>query len=250
MIVAYQGQKNEEGDSFAVTDSLVKESPLTILLNGKSLTVTMQMPGHEIQLAAGILYTEGIIKKIKHDQVKWEWTKDDSNHDVINVLGDWNQPAVNRRSMLSISACGICGKTDFSPPVGDKISSKDSTDFNPLWFDEMRKRQLVFNDTGGTHAAMVINGLGEMVNLFEDIGRHNAVDKCIGDLYLQNRLSEAHWMLVSGRISFEIVTKCFMAGIPRLASVSAPTSLAVDFAKELGVSLFAFCRNSRFTQYA
>jgi FdhD protein len=108
----------------------------------------------------------------------------------------------------------------------------------------------LFEETGGCHAAGVFNREGLLIFASEDIGRHNAVDKVIGHLLLNNQLRSAKYIVVSGRVSYEIVAKCFAAGIPNLAAVSSPSSLAVDYAKELGLSLFAFCRENRITQYA
>src|SRR5690606_7098228 len=117
-------------------------------------------------------------------------------------------------------------------------------------FEQMREKQTLFNQTGGCHGAAIFNGDSELLALREDIGRHNAVDKSIGAILQKGNLSNAAILLVSGRLSYEIVSKCFMAGIPQLAAVSAPSSLAVDFAKELGLELFAFCRDGRATRYA
>jgi len=115
---------------------------------------------------------------------------------------------------------------------------------------QLREVQTLFEETGGCHAAGVFNREGQLIFASEDIGRHNAVDKVIGHLLLNNQLSSAKYIVVSGRVSYEIVAKCFAAGIPNLAAVSSPSSLAVDYAKELGISLYAFCRENRITQYA
>ncbi|MDP4716226.1 MAG: formate dehydrogenase accessory sulfurtransferase FdhD, partial [Flavobacteriales bacterium] len=115
---------------------------------------------------------------------------------------------------------------------------------------QLRDSQTLFDETGGCHAAGVFNREGQLIFASEDIGRHNAVDKAIGYLLLNNQLRSAKYIVVSGRVSYEIVAKCFAAGIPNLAAVSSPSSLAVDYAKELGLSLFAFCRENRVTQYA
>jgi FdhD protein len=115
---------------------------------------------------------------------------------------------------------------------------------------QLREVQTLFEETGGCHAAGVFNREGQLIFASEDIGRHNAVDKVIGHLLLNNQLRSAKYIVVSGRVSYEIVAKCFAAGIPNLAAVSSPSSLAVDYAKELGISLYAFCRENRITQYA
>jgi FdhD protein len=110
--------------------------------------------------------------------------------------------------------------------------------------------QSAFEISGGSHAAAIFNRHFQLITVMEDIGRHNAVDKCIGSLLNKGRLSDARYLLVSGRVSYEIITKCFAAGIPVLAAVSAPSSLSVDFAKELGIRLYGFCREGRVTRYA
>jgi FdhD protein len=114
----------------------------------------------------------------------------------------------------------------------------------------MKQAQPKFEQSGGLHAAALFDQTGKMICCFEDIGRHNAVDKCVGFYYLEKNPSQLGMVTVSGRISYEIIAKCFMAKIPVIAAVSAPSSLAVDFAKEWGIQLFAFCRENRFTQYA
>jgi FdhD protein len=117
-------------------------------------------------------------------------------------------------------------------------------------FHRMNELQRTFRQSGGSHAAAAFTIDGEILSLHEDIGRHNAVDKVVGDLLLKQKLKEAKCLIVSGRISYEIVSKCFVAGIPFLAAVSAPSSLAVDFSKELGITLMAFCREGDLTVYS
>ena len=134
----------------------------------------------------------------------------------------------------------------------NKLNDENKIDINLIHqlFKQMQNKQLDFQQSGGTHAAAAFSLNGNMLCSMEDIGRHNAVDKVIGKLIFENKLKEAKIITVSGRISYEIVIKCFKAGIPFLAAVSAPSSLAVDYAKELGITLFAFCRESRATCYS
>jgi formate dehydrogenase accessory protein FdhD len=132
----------------------------------------------------------------------------------------------------------------------DERSSMTIRDDIAKMMVQLREVQTLFEETGGCHAAGVFNREGQLIFASEDIGRHNAVDKVIGHLLLNNQLRLAKYIVVSGRVSYEIVAKCFAAGIPNLAAVSSPSSLAVDYAKELGLSLFAFCRENRVTQYA
>ena len=160
----------------------------------------------------------------------------------------------NSRSLLSVSSCGICGKTSLEEIKNrdNKLDDENKIDINLIHqlFKQMQTQQHDFQQSGGTHAAAAFCINGKMLCSMEDIGRHNAVDKVIGKLIFENQLKEAKIITVSGRISYEIVIKCFKAGIPFLAAVSAPSSLAVDYAKELGITLFAFCRGSRATCYS
>ncbi|MCE2495278.1 MAG: formate dehydrogenase accessory sulfurtransferase FdhD [Flavobacteriales bacterium] len=158
------------------------------------------------------------------------------------------------RSLLSVSSCGICGKTELSylEFSGERFSDPQRVDVEliPSLFDKMETTQHGFSASGGSHAASAFTLDGELLCTMEDIGRHNAVDKVVGDLILSDRFHKAKIMTVSGRLSYEIAIKCFKAQIPFLAAVSAPSSLAVDYAKELGITLFAFCRKNRITCYA
>jgi FdhD protein len=252
MYLSYQGIKQEKGDSIVVHDELVMESPFSIAINAEPWTVTMQTPGAEKVLAAGLLLTEGITKHLKPQDLDWVWgKKEEGNEVVLNINIQNRQDALsNRRSLMSIASCGICGKTSFELPEGSLLnSSKMELDFSLLW-SSFQKSQKLFAKSGGSHAAALANDQNEMITIFEDIGRHNAVDKCIGDLWLKGKLDEAKILLVSGRISYEIISKCFMARIPAIAAVSAPSSMAVDFAKEWGIQLWGFCREGRQTQYA
>jgi FdhD protein len=160
---------------------------------------------------------------------------------------------INKRNLLSVASCGICGRTelqDFSQEKKEtNASNEESVSFEKM-FEEMRKHQAAFDQSGGCHAAAAFGAERNMLSVKEDIGRHNAVDKVVGELLNRGELRSARYLLVSGRVSYEIITKCFTAGIPVLAAVSAPSSLSVDFAKELGIALYAFCREDRWTRYA
>jgi FdhD protein len=160
---------------------------------------------------------------------------------------------INKRNLLSVASCGICGRTELQDFSQEKIestaSNEESVSFEKM-FEEMRKHQAAFDQSGGCHAAAAFGAEKNMLSVKEDIGRHNAVDKVVGELLNRGELKSARYLLVSGRVSYEIITKCFTAGIPVLAAVSAPSSLSVDFAKELGIALYAFCREDRWTRYA
>ena len=270
----YQALKNGQ----PVSDALVVEVPVQLFIEEEPLTVSMCTPTHIREWAFGILFTEGIIRSA--DQVL-SYSEEEVDHQItIRVsLNNAKQAITNKRSLLSVSACGICGKTAFEPATrsdDEQSSMTPSDDQNELrsmtlrddrgedveqssmtlreniaqMMVQLRDSQTLFEETGGCHAAGVFNREGQLIFASEDIGRHNAVDKVIGHLLLNNQLRSAKYIVVSGRVSYEIVAKCFAAGIPNLAAVSSPSSLAVDYAKELGLSLFAFCRENRVTQYA
>jgi FdhD protein len=270
----YQALKNGQ----PVSDALVVEVPVQLFIEGEPLTVSMCTPTHIREWAYGILFTEGIIRSA--EQVL-SYSEEEVDHQItIRVtLNNATQAITNKRSLLSVSACGICGKTAFEPATRSDDERSSMTlrdDHNELrsmtlrddrgadderssmtlresiaqMMVQLRESQTLFEETGGCHAAGVFNREGQLIFASEDIGRHNAVDKVIGHLLLNNQLRSAKYIVVSGRVSYEIVAKCFAAGIPNLAAVSSPSSLAVDYAKELGLSLFAFCRENRVTQYA
>ena len=253
----YQALKNGQ----PVSDALVVEVPVQLFIEEEPLTVSMCTPTHIREWAYGILFTEGIIRST--DQVL-SYSEEEVGHQIILrvSLNNATQAITNKRSLLSVSACGICGKTAFEPatrsdderssmtPSDDEQSSMTLREGIAQMMAQLRESQTLFEETGGCHAAGVFNKEGQLIFASEDIGRHNAVDKVIGHLLLNNQLRSAKFIVVSGRVSYEIVAKCFAAGIPNLAAVSSPSSLAVDYAKELGLSLFAFCRENRVTQYA
>ena len=258
----YQALKNGQ----PVSDALVVEVPVQLFIEEEPLTVSMCTPTHIREWSYGILFTEGIIRSA--DQVL-SYSEEEVNHQItIRVsLNNATQAITNKRSLLSVSACGICGKTAFEPATrsdderssmtlrddrgaDDEQSSMTLREGIAQMMVQLRAAQTLFEETGGCHAAGVFNREGQLIFASEDIGRHNAVDKVIGYLLLNNQLRSAKFIVVSGRVSYEIVAKCFAAGIPNLAAVSSPSSLAVDYAKELGLSLFAFCRENRVTQYA
>lgn len=258
----YQALKNGQ----PVSDALVVEVPVQLFIEGEPLTVSMCTPIHIREWAFGILFTEGIIRSA--EQVTSYSEEIEERQITLRVsLANAANAVTNKRSLLSVSACGICGKTAFEPKTlsdderssmtlrddreaDDEQSSMTLREDIAKMMVQLREVQTLFEETGGCHAAGVFNKNQELLFASEDIGRHNAVDKVVGSLVIHQQLREAKYLMVSGRVSYEIVAKCFAAGIPHLAAVSSPSSLAVDYAKELGISLFAFCRENRITQYA
>ena len=254
----YQAKKIESDSVKKAVDSLTVEEALQININNKPFTVSMRTPGDDICLVRGMLHSEGILKNrsFSPDII----LKKENKEGIVTIVDltipteELGEGYSNSRSLLSVSSCGICGRTELSDLsfLGKTIDEKKNLDLGLLngLFEKMNDQQHSFHQSGGTHAAAAFTIEGEMITAMEDIGRHNAVDKVIGKLILSEELKEASVLTVSGRVSYEIVIKCFKAGIPILAAVSAPSSLAVDYAKELGITLFAFCRDERATCYS
>lgn len=258
-VIRYNAVRYNTDNAESVSDALAIEGPLTISINGEVFTITMRSPGSDEALVRGLLFTEDVYKsRTKNPEFIFDKRDNLGNAVSVNVLIDKNELGdryLNKRSLLSVTSCGICGKTellDHDPE--QELNTKNTINLKaesiPNMFLQMKKNQGTFKESGGSHASSAFDENGNLLSLQEDIGRHNAVDKVIGDLLQNNKLKQAKILLVSGRISYEIVSKCFMAGIPVLAAVSAPSSLAVDFAKELGITLLAFCREDYFTVYS
>ncbi len=247
----------KEGYSKNIEDLTVEE-PLQININNNPFIVTMRTPGHDRELVRGILHSEDIIKDASYNpELIFENQNEEGIISVINLripeeyLGKGYE---NSRSLLSVSSCGICGRKEIGDLsfMGKTIDNDDQISIDKIHraFKEMSIRQSDFQKSGGTHAAAIFDKNGGLLSIFEDIGRHNAVDKAIGNLILNDLYKKGFLMVVSGRVSYEIVVKCFKGRIPILAAVSAPSTLAVDYAKELGITLFGFCRGERATCYA
>jgi len=251
---SYQALRMERGELRQAADDLVAEVPLSISVNGEPLTITMQTPGSEHDLVRGLLYTEGIWKSRKEEP---EWTAREYDSQgyltAVDIAMDHrHRSAISRRSLLSVAACGICGKTEFLPPEAPARfnAGAETHDMIHELFRKMGEEQHMFHRTGGCHAAAAFHLDGSLLCVREDIGRHNAVDKVIGALLREGRLTEATTLAVSGRVSYEIVAKAFAAGIPVIAAVSSVSTLAVDMARECGITLAGFCREGRATFYS
>ena len=254
----YKGKKFDKDLATNTTDALTIEEALQININNKPFTVSMRTPGNDMSLVRGMLHSEGIINNVNYfPELILKNENEDGIVTVVNLdipekeLGEGYS---NSRSLLSVSSCGICGKTELSDLafIGKTIDNDKKIEVNLIHdlFERMNAIQYNFKQSGGTHAAVSFTLAGELLCSMEDIGRHNAVDKVVGKLINKKKLDKAMIMIVSGRISYEIIIKCFKASIPFLAAVSAPSSLAVDYAKELGITLFAFCRDGRATCYS
>ncbi len=239
-------------------DRLATEEPLEIRVRGRSVVVTMRTPGHDDELAAGFLLTEGLLKE-RGDVVEIApCQRGAAPENTINVF---LTPAIQvdfqrlTRHVFAASSCGLCGKTTIEAvhqhfaPVVSPVTIQSKTLLRlPA---RLRAAQKTFAQTGGLHAAAVFDTRGRLVVLREDVGRHNAVDKVIGHGFLNRQLPfDAHVLLVSGRASFEIMQKALAARIPIVAAVSAPSSLAVEFARESGQTLVGFLRGPTMNIYS
>ena len=240
-------------------DSLAIEEPLEIRVRGKSVAVTMRTPGHDHELAAGFLLTEGIINR-REDIIEIAHCQQGEAADRENILNVFLAPSVQfdveklTRHVFASSSCGLCGKASIEAvqqcfaPVESHLELPASVVKSLP--DQLRERQHAFSKTGGLHAAGLFNSTGELFVVHEDVGRHNAVDKVIGARFLSREPMSEHVLMVSGRASFEIMQKALAARIPIVAAVSAPSSLAVEFAQESGQTLIGFLRGETFNVYS
>jgi FdhD protein len=258
----------EDGRMRVRPDTLATEEPMEIrLLTGggarQTVAVTMRTPGADFELAAGFLYGEGIVSS-PEDIKKISYCVDsdldaEQQYNIVNVElrgGREYDLRSLERHFYTTSACGVCGKASLEQlelrgcpviPQGPEVSAGTIYSLP----GKLREAQGLFDATGGLHAAALFDKNGELLALREDVGRHNATDKLVGWALLEGRLPLAdHVVMVSGRSSFEILQKCLTAGVPVVCAISAPSSLAVDVAKEFGMTLVGFLREGRFNVYA
>ncbi|MGH3094395.1 MAG: formate dehydrogenase accessory sulfurtransferase FdhD [Streptosporangiales bacterium] len=253
----------ESGQRTARPDTLVVEEPLEIRVGGQPVTVTMRTPGDDFDLVAGFLCTEGVIAgRDDMSGMRYCLGKDADGHHTYNVVDatlthPTELPTSVTRNFYTTSSCGVCGKASLDAvrlqqpyDVRTDPSAPSPATLTQLPH-RLRSAQQVFARTGGLHAAGLFTVDGELVCLREDVGRHNAVDKVIGWAVRNASLPlTGHALLVSGRASFELVQKAVLAGIPVLAAVSAPSTLAVDLADEAGMTLVGFLRDETMNVYA
>lgn len=249
------------GRHLELPERLATEEPLEIRAAGPGqqpapVAVTMRTPGHDFELAAGFLLTEGLVRAGEIAAVGYCPTAAPENRwntVTVSVRGEWQPPPA--RDFLTTSACGVCGKTSIDqvelrcPAVA--VEAPVPASLIAALPDRLRDHQRVFERTGGLHAAGVFAQTGEALAVREDVGRHNAVDKVVGHLALTPDATRGvRILVVSGRVSFEIVQKAAMAGLGVLAAVSAPSSLAVSAAERLGVTVAGFVRGGQFNLYS
>lgn len=254
-------RRKSDGTFESITDEVTVEEPLEIRIGEKPLAITMRTPGNDEELAAGFLLTEGVIR----------------NRADLKNIGLTNNNAPGRENMISLAlkngvetktgalqrfgtisaSCGLCGKTSIEsirsqfPPLRSTTSPRLNLEKLLQFPERLREAQMNFDRTGGIHAAAIFDLESDVVIVREDVGRHNAVDKAIGRALLDDQLPlSQHALMVSGRCSLEIVQKALAAGIAIVASVSAPSSLAINFARESGQTLIGFLRPPTFNVYA
>jgi FdhD protein len=260
-VLAYDGDKARE-----IVDDLATEEPLEIRLIGAgtthSVAVTMRTPGNDFELAAGFLLSEGVVRTREEiSQISYcidAQIDAAQRYNIVNVqLGHGVAVPLERleRHFTMSSACGVCGKANIealqtrAAPIDDPVCITRT--FLTTLPKKMREAQRVFASTGGLHAAALFASDGTLLALREDVGRHNALDKITGWALLNNRLPlRGCVLLVSGRASYELVQKSIVAGIPILCAVSAPSSLAVELAREFRMTLAGFVRDERANVYA
>jgi FdhD protein len=253
-----------DGSSIGREDSLAVEEPLEVRVNGSSFSVTMRSPGDDFDLVGGFLVSEGVVWSADQlASMRFCAGTDEQGLQTFNVIDAELSPGTTppdlslERHVYTSSSCGICGTASID--AVHKATHFGGLDDDTTWDaallgslpDRLRERQKVFDRTGGVHAAGLFSADGELLCLREDVGRHNAVDKVVGWALREGRLPLRGTALqVSGRASFELVQKAHMAGIPVLAAVSAPSSLAVEHAESAGMTLLGFSRGGGFNVYA
>ena len=254
-------QKIEGTSSTPHQDLLAVEEPLEIRIGDKTVAITMRTPGNDFELAAGFLFTEGILQS-SHELARIHWSDSKgraAGNSVTVELAPGAEVDYERleRHFYTSSSCGVCGKASIeaiavnSCPVLPKNAPLATQAVIHQLPEILRAEQKVFDRTGGLHAAALFDTSGRLLLSREDVGRHNALDKLIGAQMLAGKTPlEQNLLLVSGRASFELVQKALMAGIPILAAVGAPSSLAVETAQRFGMTLIGFVRDERFNIYS
>ncbi len=246
-------------------DTVATEEPLEIRLANwqKTIAITMRTPGKDFDLAAGFLYSEGIITQ-REDLTKISYCIDaqkdsEQQFNIVNVtLNEKLHPQLSslERHFFTSSACGVCGKAsiEFLKIRGCLVNGNQWSVTKKVIYslsEQLRSAQGIFSTTGGLHAAALFDCQGNLLKVREDVGRHNALDKLIGSALLADELPLSdHIIMVSSRTSFEIVQKCFVAGVAMICAVSAPSSLAVSLAQEFNITLIGFLRENRFNVYS
>lgn len=240
-----------------INDLLAVEEPLEILVESggllpKVISITMRTPGHDEELAAGFLFTEGVLR----NPAELHEIRLDGDNRVIVALSSSPSLGSLDRNFYTTSSCGVCGKTSIDAvrtksaytDISDKVRVSSETLLGLP--NSLRASQKVFDKTGSLHASAIFDAAGKIQLVREDVGRHNALDKIVGaSLFAKQLPLNNSVLMLSGRISFELVQKAAMAGIPFVAAIGAPSTLAVELARETGMTLVGFLRDNRYTIY-
>jgi len=259
---AFDIEKISPQGSLTTRDHVAREEPLEIRIEGQSVAVVMRTPGHDRELTAGFLLSEGLITtpdelfEISECPARADHPEEIGN--VIDVLltnGDGIDLSSLTRHVFSSSSCGICGKATIAAVFGNFPKITHTSRITPAelagYPKKLRTAQAAFDKTGGLHASAIFDRDGEILVLREDVGRHNALDKVIGYALLENKLPlTEHTLMLSGRVSFELMQKALAAGLSTVAGISAPSSLAVEFARESGQTLVGFLRGETMNVYS
>lgn len=256
----FDAWRHEGGALTPVRDTLAVEAVLQIRVNGAAYTTTVRTPGADAPLARGLLYGEGVLPDIAAPCVFESIVDPESGLpgaiDVRVPVDFLAKPIDDRRSIAATASCGLCGVRDaadlmlYGGPL--RVATDEVLDLRRVeeMMAAMAARQEAFRASGGCHAAAAFTLSGELLAIHEDIGRHNAVDKVVGELIALGRLGDARCLALSGRVSYEIVYKAFHARIPFLLAVSAPSSMAVEMGQQFGLTVIGFCRAPRATIYS
>jgi FdhD protein len=252
-IITVPIRKVDPASTSAEQDLVAVEEPLQIRLGDRDFAITMRTPGQDRELAAGFLFTEGVITTL--DQIR-AITSDDRGSVTVELAPGVEVDFASRNFYVT-SSCGVCGKASIDGLKSASCTSpphrvpKIQSAVIPHLPDKLRQSQPVFSHTGGLHGAGLFNAAGDLLAVREDVGRHNAVDKLIGAMFLEAKTPlHENILMLSGRISFELVQKALMAGIPIVAAVGAPSSLAIETALHFGLTLIGFLRGPRYNVYS
>lgn len=255
-------KQTPRGNSTEQEDKIVVEAPLQIIIaythknerRKEILSVTMRTPGDDFNLAAGFLFNEAIITKAS-DLIKMRYTSDDESI-LLAELNEHVEIKIDeiKRNFIANSACGFCGRLDDVSQKNAFIPAERNLKITASIIQALpallQSSQSLFSETGGAHAVALVNTKGELLHISEDVGRHNAMDKLVGKMLMQNALPlHDAVVLFSGRLSYELVQKSLMAGISIICAIGAPSSLAVELAEDYGVTIIGFLKNSSFNIY-
>jgi len=242
----------EPGSNASEQDLVAVEEPLQIRVGDRDVAITMRTPGHDRELAAGFLFTEGLLQSAS----QIAGIVSDDRGAVTVTLAPGVEISIGERNFYVTSSCGVCGKASIDGlraacPALPRAIPRIPASVIPQLPDILRNSQAVFDRTGGLHAAGLFDTSGNLLAVREDVGRHNAVDKLIGAALLEGRIPlHDSILMLSGRISFELAQKALMAGIPIVAALGAPSSLAIETALHFGMTLIGFVRGQRYNVYS